>query len=155
MYRGAGAPRLNIKYESRTFCVISCKRWLRMRKIAFQRFQISKIFRGRRPDPRFNSCIFGTNRICDFQFINKQLRQQYTVEKYQVEISHNNSISCCSCCDQGHNNANITQLCYLNSESREETDQKVFVAKTNIYSFRQLCLEQTVQFSNAWCDINF
>ena len=36
---------------------------------------------------------------------------------------------------------NITQLYYLNSESREETDQKIFVAKTNIYSFRQLCLE--------------
>ena len=61
-----------------------------------------------------------------------QLRNQYL-----VEISHNSI----GCCDQGHDNENITQLSYLNSESREETHQKIFVAQTNIYYFRQLFLK--------------
>ena len=101
---GALGPHVLISNMNRVpFCVFSCKRQLRMRKIGFQRFQISKIFGGEPP----NHC-------------------------------------CCSCCDQGHDNDNITQLCYLNSESREETDQKIFVAKTDIYSIRQLCLEQIV-----------
>ena len=83
MYRGAGAPCFNIKYESRTFFVI-----------------------------------------------------------------RHNSISCCSCCDQSHDNDNITQLCFLNSESREETDQTIFVANSGIDSFCKC----GPKFSNAWCD---
>ena len=46
---GALGPHVLISNMNRVpFCVISCKRWLRMRKIAFQ---ISNIFGGEPPDP--------------------------------------------------------------------------------------------------------
>ena len=67
---GALGHRVLISNMNRgPFCAISCKRWLRMRKIAFQGSRFQNFPRENPPD---SPCALGAsaNRISDFQFIN-------------------------------------------------------------------------------------